>query len=242
MKGTKNPINFFRTWDYRMKNKRKDFPYYGINAYMGEFGSGKTLSAVKNCIDILNKYPKTIFISNTVIKNISNETYYFSEAEELTKILQEVLSEKNKNGYVIFMDEMHVVLSDLFNNSNPIFLAYLSQLRKLGVIIIGTCQLYNKCPKIIRDYLRLSGQIIFCHKILGSITINRFVNMETCEETANIKLNYELRHIEWFIHTIELYESYDTHAVVQQIKSLINYKKGETNDGNRLPEYNEQSC
>lgn len=202
MKGTKNPINFFKSWNYRRKNKKKDFPYYGINAYMGEFGSGKTLSAVNFCYDVLSKYSKAIFITNTTIKNVTNETYFFRDANELTSILQQVLTEKNKDGYVIFMDEMHIVLSDLFSSSNPVFLAYLSQLRKLGVVIVGTCQLYNKCPKVVRDYLRLSGQIIFCHKMLRGITLNRYVDMTTCQENSNLKLDYKLSHIDWFFHTV----------------------------------------
>lgn len=236
MKGTKNPINFFKSWKYRKKNKNTDFPYYGINAYMGAFGSGKTLSAVLYCTDILTKYPKALFITNTTIKGLENETYFFSSAEELTKILQEVLTEKNTNGYVIFMDEMHVVLSDLFSSSNPVFLAYLSQLRKLGVVIVGTCQLYNKCPKVVRDYLRLSGQIIFCGKILKGITLNRYVDMETCTENSSLKLDYKLKRIDWFFHTIELYESYDTKAVIQQIKSIIKYERGVSDNG--LSAYN----
>ncbi len=168
MKGYKNPINLLKTAKYRKKNRKKDFPYYGIHAFMGEFGSGKTLSAVKTTIEIIEKYPKTILITNTIVKNIDSKTevYIFKNAQELIDILQKVLTEKNRDGYIIFMDEMHVVLSDLFGSSNPIFLTYLSQLRKLGIIIIGTCQLYNKCPKMVRDYLRLSGQIVFCHKIL----------------------------------------------------------------------------
>lgn len=226
MKGTHNPINFFKTWKYRNKNKMKDFPYYGIRAYMGEFGSGKTLSSVNFCFDVLSKYPKSIFISNTFIKGVKNDTHIFTGADQLVKVLQEVLTEKNKNGYVIFIDEMHVVLSELFATSNPVFLAYLSQLRKLGVVIVGTCQLYNKCPKVIRDYLRLSGQIIFCHKILRGITLNRYVDMETCVETSSLKLDYKLKNIDWFFHTVELYECYDTHAVIGQIKSLIKNSKG----------------
>lgn len=168
MKGVKNPISLFKTAKYRKKNKKKDFPYYGIHAFMGEFGSGKTLSAVKTAIEIVDKYPKTVLITNTIIKSLNDRenTYIFRNAKELIEILQKVLTEKNKNGYIIFIDEMHVVLSDLFGSSNPVFLTYLSQLRKLGIIIIGTCQLYNKCPKVVRDYLRLSGQIVFCHKIL----------------------------------------------------------------------------
>lgn len=225
MKGTKNPINLIKTAKYRKLNKKKDFPYHGINAFMGEFGSGKTLSAVLFCTDVLNKYPNCTFITNTEIKNINNTTYYFGNAEELINILQEVLTEKNPNGFIIFMDEMHVVLSDLFSSSNPIFLVYLSQLRKLGIVIVGTCQLYNKCPKVVRDYLRLCGQIIFCGKILKGITLNRYVDMETCQENSSLKLDYKLHHIDWFFHTIELYESYDTHAVITQVKSLMKYKE-----------------
>lgn len=224
MKGTKNPINFFKTAKYRIKNTKKIFPYYGIKAFMGEFGSGKTLSAVKNVIDIKNKYKKAIIISNTKIKNIK-DIYYFETAEELIKLMRELINEKNENGYIIFIDELHVVLSALFGSSDPIFLTYLSQLRKLGVVIIGTCQLYNKCPKDVRDYLRLSGEIIYCKKILQGITINQYVDMETCEETSNLKLKYNIKSWEWYFHTIELYESYDTNAVVKQIKNLMKTKK-----------------
>lgn len=227
MKGYKNPINLIKTAKYRKKNKKKDFPYFGIDAYMGEFGSGKTLSAVKKVQEITEKYPKTIIITNTIIKNINKEIeqHFFSNAQELIEILQKVLTEKNKNGYIIFMDEMHVVLSDLFGSSNPIFLTYLSQLRKLGIIIIGTCQLYNKCPKMVRDYLRLSGQIIFCHKLIPGLTLNRYIDMTTAEENSSLKLEYKLKMIDWYFHTVELYESYDTHAIVSQIKALINYDK-----------------
>lgn len=238
MKGTKNPISFFKTMKYRKTHKNKDFPYYGIQAFMGEFGSGKTLSAVKYCLDIFERYPKAIFITNTNILNVKNKTYFFDGAEKLIEILQEVLTEKNRDGYVIFMDEMHVVLSDLFSNSNPLFLAYLSQLRKLGIVIVGTCQLYNKCPKVVRDYLRLSGQIIFCARPfkLKGITLNRYVDMETCQEMSNLKLDYKLSHIDWYFHTVELYESYDTTAVITQIKSIIKYKEG--SGANGLPSYN----
>lgn len=165
MKGTKNPLNIYKTWKYRKKNKKDNFPYYGIKARMGAFGSGKTLGSVDECINILEKYPKCTFISNTVIKKeLKNPTYFFGSAEELVEILVKILDENNENGYLIFMDEMHVVLSDLFGSSNPIFLTYLSQLRKLGIYILGTCQLYNKCPKMIRDYVRTNGQIVFCGK------------------------------------------------------------------------------
>ena len=225
MKGTKNPLNLFNTFFYRAKNNKKTCPYYGIHAYMGKFGSGETLACVNKCYDILNLYPNCKFITNTKIKGVKNKTFFFESAEELVKIMSEVIEEKSTCGYVIFIDELHVVLSDLFGHSDPVFLTYLSQLRKLGVMIIGTCQLYNKCPKVVRDYLRLSGQIIFCIKYLGGLTLLRYVNMETCQEMSNLTLDYEVKKCEWFFHTTELYESYDTFAVVSQIKGLLKYDK-----------------
>lgn len=226
MKGTKNPINLIRSFKYRHKNKKKTFPYYGIWAYMGEYGSGKTLSVVNKCTDILNKYPEATFITNTAICGVRNETYTFHTAEELVKTISEVVTEKNEKGYVILIDEIHVVLSELFGTTDPTFLMYLSQLRKFGIIIIGTCQLYNKCPKLVRDYLRQGGQIIYCKKVFGGITINSFVDMENCEETANLKLNCKISHWEFFFHTPELYQSYDTFAVITQIKQLMKSKGG----------------
>lgn len=100
MKGTKNPINIIKTTVYRKKHRKKTFPYYGIWAYMGEYGSGKTLSAVNKITDILKKYPKARFISNTRISGIANETYYYTSAEELTKIISEVVTDKDENGCV----------------------------------------------------------------------------------------------------------------------------------------------
>lgn len=225
MKGTKNPINLIRSARYRKKNKKTVFPYYGIEAFMGKFGAGKTLGCVFKCLTILQKYPNAILITNTAISGISNTVFEFKSAEELVKVMSNVIEEKNVNGYVIFIDELHVVLSDLFSHSDPIFLTYLSQLRKLGIYIIGTCQLYNKCPKMVRDYLRLSGQIVYCNKILGGITILQYVDMETCQETSNLNLNYRIKSFDWFFHTIQLYESYDTFAVISQIKGLLKYEK-----------------
>ena len=47
--------------------------------------------------------------------------------------------------------------------------------------------------------------------------------MENCQENSKNNLDYKIKHWEWYFHTIELYEIYDTRAVVSQIKSLIKY-------------------
>lgn len=223
----KNIIEYFKTIKYRFqerKRKKEEFPYYGLDVLMGGQGSGKTISAVKMIKKRLKEYPKAIFITNTKIEGIENETYYYENTSELVKLMSEKIDPKSRCGYIIFIDEIHVVLSELFGKSDPIFLTYLSQQRKCGINIIGTSQLYNKCPKVVRDYLLQTGQIIFCENHFF-IQINKFVKMEDAEETSNLKLKCTIKKFDWFFHTVELYNSYETFAVISQIKGLFKEMK-----------------
>lgn len=193
---------------------------------MGKFGSGKTLSGVKETIEILKNYPKAVFITNTIIKGIENKTYFFESADKLVETLLNVVDFNNGNGYVVYIDEIHVVFKDIFNkNENNDFITFLSQLRKLGMYVIGTAQIFSRCPKVFREYILSNGEIVLCSKIIPGLTLLKYVDMETAEETSKNRLQSDIKYTEWFIHTIELYESYDTKAVISQIKALI--KKGE---------------
>lgn len=203
---------------------------------MGAQGKGKTISAVHEIKKRLELYPKAIFISNVKIKGIKNETNYFSTTDELVEILKTKIVVGDRKGYVIFIDEIHVVLAELFGKTDPIFLTFLSQQRKMNINIIGTSQMYNRLPRVIRDYLRQSGQIIICGNFMKAVQINRRLNMENIEEDSKNNLNYKGCKWEIFIHTIELYESYDTFAVISQIQGLM---KGELRNDYRLSGSNE---
>lgn len=188
---------------------------------MGGQGKGKTISATKMIIERLEKYPKATFITNVEIKGIKNKTIYFKNSEELVEILKNEIIPEERNGYLILIDEIHVVLAELFGKTDPIFLTFLSQQRKLSINIIGTSQMYNKCPRVIRDYLRQSGQIILCNNIFKSIQINKRLNMNDIEENSKNNLVWKGCKLEIFFHTIELYESYNTFAVISQIQGLM---------------------
>lgn len=47
------------------------------------------------------------------IKGIEN-AIYFTNSEELVEELKKIDIEANKKGYLIFVDEIHVVLAELF--------------------------------------------------------------------------------------------------------------------------------
>lgn len=193
-------------------------------------GKGKTISAVKECIERLTPYEDAIFITNTSIKGINNKTYYFKDSDELVEIMKKEINTERK-GVLIFIDEIHVVLAELFGRTDPIFLMFLSQQRKLNINIIGTSQMYNKLPRVIRDYLRQSGEIVICNNFFKVIQINKILNMDGIEEDSKNNLQYN--GIKWniFFHTIELYESYDTFAVISQIKGLLNKELRRLDDG-----------
>lgn len=146
----------------------------------------------------------------------------FGNADELIKLLLEYITEENQNGYVIFIDEMHVVFKDIFGkNEDNDFMTFLSQLRKFGIYIIGTAQIYSKCPKTVREYLRLNGQIILCTRLMAGTTLLKYVDMTTCDEDSKNNLKCKIEKWKFYFHTIELYESYDTFAIISQIKNLI---------------------
>lgn len=189
---------------------------------MGGQGKGKTISACKTIIERLEKYKDPILITNTKIKGITNETIYFNNSEELVEILKTKIKIGNRKGYIVFIDEIHVVLAELFGRTDPIFLQFLSQQRKMNINIIGTSQMYNKLPKVIRDYLRQSGKIILCNNFFKLIQLNKRLNMENIEEDSKNNLIWHGCKLEFYFHTIELYECYNTFAIISQIQGLMN--------------------
>lgn len=95
--------------------------------------------------------------------------------------------------------------------------------------------MYNKLPRVIRDYLRQSGQIVLCNNWFKAIQVNKELNMENVTEDSKNNIDYS--GIKWqiFFHNPELYESYDTFAVISQIKGLM---KGDLPNASRLYDNN----
>lgn len=207
----------------------------------GGQGKGKTITAIKTIKERLEEYPQAKFITNVEIKGIKNKTYYFRNSNELVEILKEVIKPEERIGYLIFIDEIHVVLAELFGRTDPIFLTFLSQQRKLSINIIGTSQMYNKLPRVIRDYLRQSGQIILCNNFLKAIQVNKRLNMEDIEENSKNNLVWKGCKLEIYFHTIELYESYNTFAVISQIQGLMNGELRRVSGENELSINNESN-
>jgi len=154
----------------------------------------------------------------------------FRNSEELVELLKQINIEQDK-GYLIIIDEIHVVLAELYGKTDPIFLQFLSQQRKLKIHILASSQMFNYIPKFCREYLLQSGQIIMCSKILKIIQINKYIEMDTIVKNKDLTFTYKKAKIKWWIHSKEDYESYDTFAVISQIQGLM---KGSLTYGDRI--------
>lgn len=196
-------------------------------------GSGKTLSLTKYAEEIIRQYPKITIISNIEFKNIKKEDYdirYYSNLDELIEQLSKI-EQNNDKGYLIIIDEIQVVLADMFGKIDPIFLMFLSQQRKLSIKILATSQLFSRMLKPVREFIIQSGQCIVCKNYAKVIQVNKYIDMETAEEDGKNGISYKRCKNKWFIHTKEDYLRYDTFAVISQIKGLL---KGERKDATGL--------
>lgn len=125
---------------------------FGVHCYCGKQGTGKTYSAVDFC----NRFVKQNYF---VITNIVSYSEYLGEENclyepDILKII-ELLEKKNKiNGkpVIIFFDEIFTVIEK--SRMPKKILAFLSQMRKRGLIFITTCQEWLELNITLRRYVR----------------------------------------------------------------------------------------
>lgn len=144
--------------------------------------------------------------------------------------LIEVLSIENDKGCVVVIDEVRGFLSETLRVPDSVrsnaFFTILSQVRKLHCLIILTSQLYSKVQKVLREYVCQNGDIVLCKKLFPGFTYYMKYDMETVEETSTVKLKGKFKSFDFLIHSPELYEAYDSHAVVSSVKGLLKNKEG----------------
>lgn len=227
---TKNIFKLRDTKKYvkEYEKNTKYFPFWGTEINLGAQGSGKTIDMVYKAYNRIKDRPKTIILSNVdLLIPIKNEIRFFKNYEELAKHLTQ-LDPEYPYGYLILIDELQNVLSDMYTRAiDPILLQLLSQQRKTSINILGTAQLYEKIPLGFRQYNAQNGKLYECKKI-GLLQIVRAIDMDT--------VNYETisrRHIKsykWYFHTVNLYKSYNTKAPVTTLQGIFKGKEKIKND------------
>ena len=192
------------------------FRVSGTQVYCGRQGSGKTISAVRHLIEIKNRYPKAIVVTNLEL-NVPWEYTRFSTASELMELLTSV--ENGKFGVVYLIDEIHTYFNSVESKGIPPYVfTEISQQRKQRKTIIGTSQLFLRIAKPFREQC---DNMISCNTWFGVFTRNRVYDGMTLEQDYDGSLIGDVKKRGYFWHSRELRNCFDTYQKVVSAKTQM---------------------
>ena len=214
-----NPIKkFYKYLKYKLKFNRENPDYFGADGlvvFVGEQGSGKTLSATKYVRNLLKKYPQSKLITNLELKDFPIVTLneFIKNNEDTCKKLMEELGEdktdeiieemyKNQNRVFEFCDNDDIAK---YNNSDKgvIFLIdeiqlYMNSLqsKNINVDVMTQISQQRKQRKHIVATSQVFGRmakplreqfscVIVCKNILGFLQCNKLVDRDSISDEQN---------------------------------------------------------
>lgn len=192
-----------------------DFNYWGLHLFIGMFGAGKTISAVRRCYNICKSHKGV-----TVLTNLS--LFGFPDHTRIIKLVnsEQMLTLPDKS--IVLIDE----IGSIFNNrdfanskksvSKPVY-QFILQCRHRRVMLLGTVQRWNLLDKQLRD---ITDSVTVCHSHFG----HPFCRYTTCSEYDavdydraynNPLLPLSCKDYYGYIQTDELRQKYDTKEMVE---------------------------
>lgn len=212
LSGSLNPKNLIKLVKYRHRFKKENPEYFypeGLLVFCGSQGSGKTLSAVQYIKKLCIEYPRAILVTNTKIEGLPKHTAVvdYKGIESLTA------HSNGLNGVIYFIDEIHLEFNSLESKNVPIeVMIEVSQQRKQRKHIVGTSQIYMRMAKPLREQIK---NVVICKNFFHCIQFNRLIDGESAHE-ENGKLKFDtVKNVLW-LHSPELYNSYDTYAKMKR--------------------------
>lgn len=222
-------------FDYIKKRKYNLFTNYGrIIMYTGSgsqvFGSGKTLSMIRDVISIYNYYDnKKVYdeennkwdIQN--IRIISNVELYGVPYIKFNNVNQFVDIDKYEFGemdiVLYVLDESGAIFNsrEFRNNISPEFLTTLLQSRKNKCVLYMTSQRLQFTDKILRE---ICSTVVGCKKY-WRIVCNYDYNPLDLEYALNPEIIRPVAKRYWFA-TDKTFKTYNTYQLVENLKKNYN--------------------
>ena len=176
---------------------------FGINMFVGYFGSGKSCLASNFVVDSYYKF-KDSATPVTVYSNIELACPYI----ELSNY-QQILEAPNNS--IIFIDE----INSLFNSRNwkdfPIELVYLlCQNRKRKIMLLCTAPRFHLVDKSIRDVV---DKVYSCKHPFWRFHHVNVVDGWELENCPNVNMITRITH-KWYFVTNKYYAKYNTDAII----------------------------
>jgi hypothetical protein len=202
----------------------------GTQVYCGRQGSGKTISAVKHIIDLKERYPKAVIVSNLAFNTLERKV--FETKPELLEQLSELdpktqyigyddmeqlalaLTTVNNgfNGVIYVIDEIHTYFNALESKNIPMYVfTEISQQRKQRKLIVGTSQLFMRMAKPMREQC---DNLIVCNTIAGIITFQRAYDGMTLTQDYDGGMSGNVKRSGFFFHNRRIRGLFDTYQKV----------------------------
>lgn len=213
-KGSWNLSDAYRVWKYN-QDFRKEHPEYfdpdGILVFCGSQGAGKTISAVQYVQTLCKLYPDVMVCSNFPLTLPGGKDVLpWTGVKCFTDI---------SNGYagvIYLIDEIHLEFNSLESKKmdSGIF-EIVSQQRKQRKHIVGTSQVFNRIAKPFREQFKYA---VSCNCLFHCLQINTLIDAKKAriDDSGEIVAS-SLKRFFW-LHTPELYDSYDTYAVMKRMR------------------------
>lgn len=194
----------------KFNKKDNEFCENGFHLFVGEQGSGKTISLVYTLLQMQKKYPK--------MKVRTNMLYKYEDGE-IKSWKNLVFSNNGIYGQIDVIDEVQNWFNSLQSKDfPPEMFSEITQQRKQRKCIYGTSQVWSRVAKPIRE------QVKFVYKpitVFGCLTIIR--KYKPCVDDEGSIDDLKLRSISFFVHNDEIRNAFDTYKKIQT-QSLKGYK------------------
>lgn len=186
-----------------------EFPFSecGLYIWEGEQGAGKTISMTRHIMRQQEKYPALQVLTNY---------NYINQNEEFTDWCEQMTMQCGETGVIYAIDEIHIWLMSSLESRNfsPDMLTDVCQNRKHHRSVYGTVQVFNRCPKPIREQTKMLYTPITFFGCL-TIVLKRKPIIDHDSGTVSEK---KFRGIEFYVHSDELRNSYNTLDVIRKMK------------------------
>lgn len=211
---------FFKDMYIYLRHKKwRDFNGWGLHLYLGRFGGGKTISAVRETYRLCCKYHGLTVLTNLTLTGFPEDTNII-HLEDANQIL-----DLPKNS-IVLIDEIGTIFNSRdFASSKksvpkPVYQIIL-QCRHLRIMLIGTVQRWNLLDKQLRD---IADTVTECHSYFGDpfsryTTLKRYDAWQYDKWFNNPLLPIKSLSYDAYIQTDELRSKYDT---IEMVKGMLN--------------------
>ena len=188
----------------KLKRNPEFFKYQGLIMYVGDQGSGKTSSLVRDIMMMKAEYPKVKTITNFGFKGQDKEMKHWKDMIHFKNGIQ---------GVIVAIDEVQ----QWFNSKNskdfpPEMITLVTTNRKNRRCLMCSAQRYYMVSKDIRTQC---SEVRECHTFGGVLTVvirRKYI----CDSQGEVEKKKFIGMYCW-VHTDETREAYDTWHMIEQL-------------------------